>query len=333
LLTYSNESITPDINQNKDLKPNLYRFLDRFFIVYSNSEILIQNFDLIFSNLKLSEKPSLYAQYPTFYLIENQEEQCTPYSVHSNDSKAYYTDDPLLAASLLLSFVSQYFFAKIENLMIIHGAVLEYESKGFILSGDAGSGKTTLCLNFLNESLGFLSDELAPINLDTGLIIPYPRAVFFEKDNKLLKSSIFNKIDKNIILKDGEGEKFILPPDSMTSNIVKNSCSLNDIILISPNFGGDSSLENISNIEGFSRIINHWLNLPYLRKNIRYKVIEKFSHLIPSIQFHQLILGEPEEAIFLIKASLHEKKKANIVNQQDQITCVLKLIEDAINSS
>lgn len=60
--------------------------------------------------------------------------------------------------------------------------------KSLIISAPCGFGKTTLTRELLKEGFNLLSDELAPINIRTGLIYPYPRGM-----------GILSKMSKEII--------------------------------------------------------------------------------------------------------------------------------------
>jgi HprK-related kinase A len=61
--------------------------------------------------------------------------------------------------------------------LILHAAVVEREGRGLILPGTPGSGKSTLCASLIHRGWRLLSDELALISLDDGLLYPVARPV------------------------------------------------------------------------------------------------------------------------------------------------------------
>ena len=61
--------------------------------------------------------------------------------------------------------------------LIIHAAVIEKQGKALILPGTPGSGKSTLCAALINKGWRLLSDELALVDRQSGLITPVPRPV------------------------------------------------------------------------------------------------------------------------------------------------------------
>ncbi len=61
--------------------------------------------------------------------------------------------------------------------LILHAAVVEREGRALILPGTPGSGKSTLCAYLTHRGWRLLSDELALISLEDGLLYPVARPV------------------------------------------------------------------------------------------------------------------------------------------------------------
>lgn len=64
-----------------------------------------------------------------------------------------------------------------QHYLIIHAAVLERDGAGLIMAAPPGSGKSTLCAGLALRGWRLLSDELAMIGLEDGLLTPLPRPV------------------------------------------------------------------------------------------------------------------------------------------------------------
>lgn len=60
---------------------------------------------------------------------------------------------------------------------IVHAAAVEKDGRGIILPGVPGSGKSTLCAAMVCRGWRLLSDEMALISLEDGLLWPIPRPV------------------------------------------------------------------------------------------------------------------------------------------------------------
>jgi HprK-related kinase A len=61
--------------------------------------------------------------------------------------------------------------------LVIHAGVLEKDGCGILLPGTPGAGKSTLCAALCLNGWRLLSDELALLDLRTGLCVPLPRPV------------------------------------------------------------------------------------------------------------------------------------------------------------
>jgi len=67
------------------------------------------------------------------------------------------------------------------SLFFMHGAALEKNGQVLVLTGRSGAGKSTTTWGLLNSGFNYLSDELAPINLESMEVTPYPHAVCLKK--------------------------------------------------------------------------------------------------------------------------------------------------------
>ncbi len=67
------------------------------------------------------------------------------------------------------------------SLFFLHGAALEKNGEVLVITGRSGAGKSTTTWGLLNNGFNYLSDELAPVNLESMHVIPYPHAVCLKK--------------------------------------------------------------------------------------------------------------------------------------------------------
>jgi hypothetical protein len=63
------------------------------------------------------------------------------------------------------------------DLLVLHAAALERDRAAWLLVGESGAGKSTTAWGLLHHGFSYLSDELAPIDLDTLEVLPYPHAL------------------------------------------------------------------------------------------------------------------------------------------------------------
>lgn len=114
------------------------------------------------------------------------------YSIHATGSRQFWLErsggDVVVAADdgeLLYSFekdltVTLELLRK--DLFFIHGAALEYKGRGCLLIAPSGSGKSTTAWALLHHGFNYLSDELAPLHMESLQIEPYPHALCLKRD-------------------------------------------------------------------------------------------------------------------------------------------------------
>lgn len=66
---------------------------------------------------------------------------------------------------------------KRSDLYFIHAAAIEWGGMAAILVAPSGTGKSTTAFGLLHEGFRYLSDELAPVDLQTLAVQPYPHAL------------------------------------------------------------------------------------------------------------------------------------------------------------
>lgn len=72
---------------------------------------------------------------------------------------------------------------RIGGCVLLHGAAVARGDEGILLAGPATAGKSTLTLEMLRLGYDFLSDDAAPIDGATGMLLPFPRAIGIRKPN------------------------------------------------------------------------------------------------------------------------------------------------------
>jgi len=66
---------------------------------------------------------------------------------------------------------------RLPHLYFMHAASLLFDGRVFLLIGKSGNGKSTTCWGLLHHGCGYLSDELAPIDVQNYTVQPYPHAL------------------------------------------------------------------------------------------------------------------------------------------------------------
>jgi HprK-related kinase A len=67
--------------------------------------------------------------------------------------------------------------SQIQDVLIIHAAVIEKDGHAAVMPAPPGSGKSTLCAALIQQGWRLLSDELALVQISDGALLPLPRPV------------------------------------------------------------------------------------------------------------------------------------------------------------
>ena len=67
------------------------------------------------------------------------------------------------------------------DLFFLHAAVVSAKGRCVVIAGESGAGKSTLCWDLCNAGFKYMSDELAPVNLDTMQVEAYPHAICLKR--------------------------------------------------------------------------------------------------------------------------------------------------------
>jgi len=69
-----------------------------------------------------------------------------------------------------------------QDLFFIHAAALQQEDGVLLLCGESGSGKSSLAWALTRRGFKYLSDELAPVDIDGIRVLPFPRALRLKEE-------------------------------------------------------------------------------------------------------------------------------------------------------
>lgn len=133
-------------------------------------DIVLKNFGHFISDELAGENVDYY------YSLEHQVDTSS-FLITRNKTVHLQCDDLAMFVYLLEKDITVDIQYLCKELFFMHGAALEKNNEILLLTGRSGAGKSTTTWGLLNNSFNYLSDELAPINLDSMHVSPYPHAV------------------------------------------------------------------------------------------------------------------------------------------------------------
>lgn len=138
--------------------------------------------------------------------------------------------------------------------LLIHAAAVERGGKAIIFPGDSGSGKSTLAALLGESGWRLLADEFVMIELATGLVMPFPRAISLKNEAIAeLVDRIADQARFGPHLSDTpKGELRHLRPNE--NAIARMDVPAQPVLILFPSFGFEPASEGLSHSELFARL-------------------------------------------------------------------------------
>lgn len=149
--------------------------------------------------------------------------------------------------------------------LVIHAAVVERDGEALLLAADPGSGKSTLCAALVQAGWRLLSDELALVELDSGMARPIARPISL-KNNSI---GIVRSLDPSLVFSDtcpdtAKGDiAHVRPPSASVARI---GMPARPRLVIFPKYAAESPLagESVGKAHALVEMVRHAFNYPML---------------------------------------------------------------------
>jgi len=138
------------------------------------------------------------------------------------------------------------------DVLFLHSAALEWQGGACLLVGESGAGKSTTAWALLHHGFRYLSDELAPIDLDRMQVLPYPHALCLKSvpDHFVLPLA---SVDL--------GATLHIPPHALPAAPVDEPKALAAVFILSRSSGsGAAQALPLGGAESAARLYPHALN-------------------------------------------------------------------------
>lgn len=170
-----------------------YKIFDFSFSLDSDSPQVLRLFDLVYQNFRLKNgsSPSF-----SFRIVSGRERGGTPYLKTDEKTYAFHSFSDI--KSQCFKLVTDEIYKKVKSHFLIHGGGIVFQNKGVMVCGDSGTGKTSLILKLLSSGFKFLSDEVIPLDKNTGKMVPFPRSVGLRPEAQSLfgkEFSLFKRLE------------------------------------------------------------------------------------------------------------------------------------------
>jgi hypothetical protein len=145
---------------------------NKIILIHSYDEVCTGLITSIYQNLICSSQNDADINYEVSY-----DSSCKQFNLSRNGVNFQIAETP----SDFIYYLEKDFTIETQKLkpdfFYLHAAAISKREKIILISGDSGAGKSTTVWALLHHDYKYLSDELAPVNLDNYSILPFPHAL------------------------------------------------------------------------------------------------------------------------------------------------------------
>ena len=161
------------------------------------------------------------------------------------------------------------------DLLFVHAAVVEARGRAAVLAGPSGIGKSTLTLAAVESGFGYLSDELAPIDLNMLRVYPYSHALSL----KAVPPGRF-RLPPGTLHEHG---RFHVPASALGAPVCSEPIALAAVVFLRQEGPDSPVIRPISAGAGAARLMENTLN-GLAHPSAGLDAVADLSHRVPSFE-------------------------------------------------
>jgi len=192
--------------------------------------------------------------------------------------------------------LTSFFHSKYESewTCVFHGSTLSKKEKTIMLTGDSGSGKSSLSTILMDNNFSLVADDFSPMSI-SGNHYNFPSAIsikegFYESTTELYKIN-FESL-KEYFINEIKGNVKYLPPDNKNEMVLSTRCNK----VFNVKFGKNLSNEIKEVNKGIA--LNKILPDAWISNNIEHA--ESFINWVKGTKFYDLTYNNNEEIVKMI---------------------------------
>jgi hypothetical protein len=146
--------------------------------------------------------------------------------------------------------------------LLFHAGALEAGGIGVLVPGASGSGKSTLVAGLVRSGLGYLTDELAAFDLESGHLLPYPKPMTVKPGSFAVLADMdpasFHEPDSDA---PWSGEEWQVAVGEGTGRRIGRPCEPGVVVVPRYDARAETALTELTDTEGFFALAVNAVNL------------------------------------------------------------------------
>jgi hypothetical protein len=145
--------------------------------------------------------------------------------------------------------------------LLFHAGALDADGTGMLVPGTSGSGKSTLTAGLARSGFGYLTDELAALDLDRGLLLPYAKPITLKRGSFAVLPDLHPDRLAGPGAEPWAGEEWQVAMGGASGRRVGQPCPPSIVIVPRYDPAGPTALTPLSDTEAFLSLALHAVNL------------------------------------------------------------------------
>jgi hypothetical protein len=202
------------------------------------------------------------------------------------------------AVGQLLWEASQQAIALGSKHLALHAGSLSWRGTGVVLPAPSGSGKSTLTAGLTVAGCEYLSDEVALVDLESGMLHPFPRALGLSQRSISFIPGLSERLPQELQPSDGV-ERYV-PPDALRPSPIGGSCQLRCVIVPEHVPGATTVLEPARRSEALLAMLGNAFNFTEFKG----PGLVALAAIAQHVSSYRLRIGELSAAVDLVMEAL-----------------------------
>lgn len=207
---------------------------------------------------------------------------------------------PTDAVEYLLWDMSQQAVQSVSDRLALHAGSLSWRGLGIVMPAPSGSGKSTLTAGLTAAGCAYLSDEVGLVDLESGTLHPFPRALWMTQQSIGLLPGLQQRIPGGSAGED-RPERHV-PPDCLRSNAIGEPCLLRWVIVPEHVPGGDTVMEPMKRSEAVISMMTNAFNFDQFKG----RGLLALARIAQQISAYRLRMADLSAAVDLVMEVLGE---------------------------
>jgi hypothetical protein len=182
--------------------------------------------------------------------------------------------------------------------LVLHAGAVSFGRKGVVLPAPPDSGKTTLTAGLTRAGFRYLSDEAAFLELGTGRLHPFPRALWMDRETLDILPGVREILPAFVR---GPRDAYHVDPSELRPRSIGSPCRVR--FVIAPTYApGRTSLEPMSRAETLVALARNSFNA----ERVGLRGIRLLGDVVRRAECFRLVMGDLDSAVEAVSGLVGE---------------------------